>query len=259
MICLTFDIEEFDTPLVDYKVPLPLKRQVKISADGTSAILELLAGMGVKATFFVTAVFAEMRPDLMLRMVHDGHEVGSHSYAHGAFSDGDYLKSKRKLESITQSEVVGYRSPRMGGADASGLGAAGYKYDSSLNPCFLPGKYNNFKAERRIFDAGYGVTEIPASVATSLRVPLFWLSLHLMPQGIYEWLCRRAIKENGYLNIYFHPWEFSEEIHNKELRIPFYIRHNSGEKMVARLAALIASLKERGYEFGTMKQLKLNK
>lgn len=255
MICLTFDIEEFDTPLVDYKVPLPLAKQIKISADGTVAILDLLAGLGVKATFFVTAVFATNRPDLVVRMVREGHEVASHSYQHGSFRDGDYLSSKKKLEEIAGTTIVGYRSPRMGGADAEGLSAAGYAYDSSLNPCFLPGKYNNFKAERRVFNAGHGVTEVPASVATMLRVPLFWLSLHLMPVGLYRWLCCRAIKENGYLNIYFHPWEFSEDIHNKELRIPFYIRRNAGEKMIARLALTIASLKERGYEFGPMKCL----
>lgn len=255
MVCLTFDIEEFDTPKVDYNVPLPLARQIKISADGTIIILDLLSGLGVKATFFVTAVFAENRPDLVRRMVREGHEVSSHSYDHSNFRDGDYLASRLKLEEICGQQIVGYRSPRMGGADAKGLAEAGYLYDSSLNPCYLPGKYNNFKAERRIYNAGHGVTEIPASVATALRIPLFWLSLHLLPLTIYGWLARRAIKENGFLNIYFHPWEFSDDLDNNELQIPFYIRYNSGEKLVSRLARLIASLKEQGAEFGTLKQL----
>ncbi len=142
----------------------------------------------------------------------------------------------------------------MARAYSEGLARAGYQYDSSTNPCWLPGKYNNFKAERGVYKVG-SITEIPASVSTSLRIPLFWLSLHLLPLQIYEWLCVKSIKKTGFLNIYFHPWEFSEYIHNKELKIPFYIRRNAGEPLVTRLARIIAILKERGYDFGTMREL----
>lgn len=250
-ICLTFDIEEFDTPRVDYHVPIGLERQLEISRQGTVRILDTLQGLGAQATFFTTAVFAEAYPGLVRRMVAEGHEVASHAFAHSQFHKGDYARSKAALEAITTTSIRGYRSPRMAGADAVGLGDAGFVYDSSLHPCWLPGKYNNTKAPRTIHRVGK-VVEIPASVTPTLRLPLFWLSMHLMPMGLYSWLCGRTVKKDGYLNIYFHPWEFCEEIHNKELRIPFYIRKNAGERLVVRLAQLIAGLKAKGAEFWSL-------
>ncbi|MEG1075985.1 MAG: polysaccharide deacetylase family protein [Mucinivorans sp.] len=253
-ICLTFDIEEFDTPRVDYKVPLPLARQLDISREGTARLLDMLGGMGVRATFFVTGVFAEAYPALVRRMVDEGHEVASHSYSHTKFTDGDYVKSKEILEQTTMHKVVGYRSPRMAGADDQGLSAAGYLYDSSTNPCFLPGKYNHFGVPREAHRQG-AIVEIPASVATFLRVPLFWLALHLMPLSIYFWLCGVSGREVGFLNVYFHPWEFSEEIHNKDLRVPFYIRRNAGERLLTRLAIIIDKCKRCDAKFMTMSEL----
>ncbi|MEF9950233.1 MAG: polysaccharide deacetylase family protein [Mucinivorans sp.] len=253
-ICLTFDIEEFDTPRVDYHVPLPLARQLDISREGVARLLDMLAGMGVSVTFFVTGVFANAYPALVRRMVSEGHEVASHSYSHTEFRQGDYTTSKEVLEKITQRNVVGYRSPRMAGADAQGLSRAGYRYDSSTNPCFLPGKYNNFGLERRVHRQG-SMVEIPASVATFMRVPLFWLSLHLMPLSLYFWLCGVSGREVGFLNLYFHPWEFSEEIHNKDLRVPFYIRRNAGDKLLTRLAMFIDRAKGCQARFITMNEL----
>ena len=253
-ICLTFDIEEFDTPRVDYKVPIGLERQLDISRQGTVRLLDTLQGLGVRATFFTTAVFAEAYPGLVRRMTAEGHEVASHSFAHSQRHKGDYLRSKEALEAVVGMPVRGYRSPRMAGADEAGLAEAEYVYDSSLHPCWLPGKYNHAKAPRTIHRVGR-IVEIPASVSPTLRLPLFWLSMHVMPMELYAWLCRRTARRDGYLNIYFHPWEFSEEIHNKELRIPFYIRKNAGERLVVRLARLVAGFKERGAEFCTLGRL----
>lgn len=255
MICLTFDIEEFDTPLVDHKVEIPLRKQLAVSREGTTAILDMLQGMGVKATFFVTGVFAENNTDIIGRMVNEGHEIASHSYCHTNFREGDYKLSKEVLEKISGREIVGYRAPRMAGADTKKLKELGYQYDSSTNPCLLPGKYNNFKAKREVHKDKNSITEIPASVATPLRIPLFWLSLHLMPINIYIWLCTKALKKNRFLNIYFHPWEFSNQIHNQEYKMPIYIRKNAGEKLILRLATVIDELKNRGHKFGTMREL----
>lgn len=47
-----------------------------------ATILDTLHSKGVKAVFFVTGQFMNQRPDLVLRMVNEGHIVGNHSYAH---------------------------------------------------------------------------------------------------------------------------------------------------------------------------------
>ena len=93
--------------------------------------------------------------------------------------------------------------------------------------------------------------QIPASVTPWLRFPLFWLSLHNLPEGLYHWLVRRTLKHDGYFVTYFHPWEFYELKEHPELRMPFIIRNHSGRKMCDRLDRLVKMLKGEGHEFIT--------
>ncbi len=48
----------------------------------TAAILDTLAEKGVKATFFVTYDYVARNPELIQRMIDEGHTVGSHSWHH---------------------------------------------------------------------------------------------------------------------------------------------------------------------------------
>ena len=48
----------------------------------TGPILDILKEKGVKATFFVTSMFYDARPDLIKRMIDEGHRIGSHSINH---------------------------------------------------------------------------------------------------------------------------------------------------------------------------------
>ncbi|MBD5115589.1 MAG: polysaccharide deacetylase family protein [Ruminococcaceae bacterium] len=51
----------------------------------TGAILDTLKKAGVKATFFVTYDYCVSAPDLVERMIAEGHTVGNHSYSHPSF------------------------------------------------------------------------------------------------------------------------------------------------------------------------------
>ena len=48
----------------------------------TPMLLDGLAKRGVKATFFVIAKEASEKPEIMKRMVKDGHLIGNHTYSH---------------------------------------------------------------------------------------------------------------------------------------------------------------------------------
>ena len=48
----------------------------------TSRLLDILKEYGVKATFFVVGTQVKRRPELIRRMLEEGHEVGNHSYSH---------------------------------------------------------------------------------------------------------------------------------------------------------------------------------
>src|SRR3954471_15062973 len=48
----------------------------------TPQVLDILKARGVKAAFFLVGVNAEKYPDLVRRIVAEGHEIGNHSYYH---------------------------------------------------------------------------------------------------------------------------------------------------------------------------------
>ena len=96
-----------------------------------------------------------------------------------------------------------------------------------------------------------GVMQIPASVTPWLRFPLFWLSLHNLPQWFYHLLVRRVLNHDGYFVTYFHPWEFFDLKDHPEFKMPFIIKNHSGRQMAERLDALIKMLKDKGHEFIT--------
>ncbi len=53
----------------------------------TAEILDTLAKKDVKAVFFVTYDYCRSSPELVQRMIDEGHTVGNHSYTHPSFPD----------------------------------------------------------------------------------------------------------------------------------------------------------------------------
>ena len=50
--------------------------------DATPLILDTLREKRVRATFFILGSHAERWPELVRRIVHDGHQIGNHGYFH---------------------------------------------------------------------------------------------------------------------------------------------------------------------------------
>lgn len=245
-ILLSFDIEEFDMPY-EYGKQIPFTQQLEISVLGTLRILALLQKHQIKATFYCTANFAIHQTQLINQIVSDGHELASHGYYHSNFKPQHLLESKIKLEEISGQAITGYRMARMAKFDETELQKAGYLYNSSLNPTYLPGRYNNFSKPRTVFIEN-GILQLPASVSPWFRFPLFWLTFHNLPQFIIHFLSLWTIKKDGYLNTYFHPWEFTD-LTSPQLGMPKYVIKNSGEKFVVIIDAFIVKMKNKNHQF----------
>ncbi|MFM6953737.1 MAG: polysaccharide deacetylase family protein [Sphingobacteriaceae bacterium] len=249
MILLSFDIEEFDMPL-EYHTDISFDDQIHISIEGTTRILDLLKKHQIKATFFSTVVFAENAPELIKRIINEGHELASHTYYHSHFENDHILQSKLRLEELSGAKILGFRMPRMQPVNNQLLAVAGYTYNSSLNPTYLPGRYNHF-TEKRTYFTKESVLQIPASVSPKLRIPLFWIAFHNLPLKIYQYLCTKTFQKDGYLNLYFHPWEFTNLCNKKRFGLPSYVSKNSGVKMENRMDTFITNMKAKKYPFGT--------
>jgi len=254
MIYLSFDIEEFDMPK-EYDYDVAFERQIAISRKGLTAILDLLKKHQMRATFFSTVVFAQQVPDLINRLIEEGHELASHTYYHSDFENEHLKRSKEALEQQFGVTVEGLRMPRMLEVSAEEVKKAGYRYNSSVNPTFLPGRYNKLHVPKRLFNEN-GLWQIPTAVSW-FRFPLFWLSFHNLPLWLYRFLLKRSVKSIGYAALYFHPWEFTD-LHPKEFNFPAYVMRNSGEKMIARFDSLLTFIKQQGWKTGLYKEMITN-
>jgi hypothetical protein len=257
LVLLSFDAEEFDIP-AEYGCTIGADEQLRVGGEGVRRVLGLLERAGVRATFFTTAVFARAFPDLVRRMVGEGHELASHGYAHSSWSDDDLARSRIALQEIAGVPVAGFRRPRMAPTSARKVLEAGYRYNSSENPIWLPGRYNRFFRPRRAYWAlldrpgqatppepvvgsqADALLHIPASAAPLLRWPLFWLAFKRAPLCCTRLATRACIARDGYAALYFHPWEFCDLTADGGYALPTRVRQPDGDRLLNRLARYIA-------------------
>lgn len=246
-ILLTFDVEEFDLPL-EYNQPIGVEEQLQTGYKGLLEISSLLMQPGLQSTLFTTAFFAEnFSSDIKLLAAN--HEIASHTYYHTAFTEKDLKLSKLKLEEITGKPVYGLRMPRMKPVPSAAVTSAGYLYNSSINPSWLPGRYNYLHVSRKWF-LEEALIQFPVSVTPHLRVPLFWLAFKNLPYAFFLKLALQTLRHDGYLCLYFHPWEF---INLSTYKLPFYIKKDSHKALLLKLKRLVNDLSSEG-EFTSMQQ-----
>jgi peptidoglycan/xylan/chitin deacetylase (PgdA/CDA1 family) len=239
-ILLTFDVEEFDLP-IEYGINISAENQMRVGREGLDIIENILGYHNITSTLFTTANFAIRFPPKIKELAQK-HEIASHTFYHSSCKDEDLKNSLEALENIISKKVFGLRIPRMKTMDMALIKEAGYMYDSSLNPTWIPGRYNNLNKSRTLYSEK-GVIELPASVSPNLRIPLFWLSFKNFPYIYFKKIALQCLKKDGYLSLYFHPWEFTDlEPYN----LPGMIKRMSGDFLQNKLQKLITDLKKEG-------------
>jgi polysaccharide deacetylase family protein (PEP-CTERM system associated) len=189
-------------------------------------ILELLDGVGAKATFFTLGWIAERYPQLVRRIVDAGHELASHGFGHHRASDqtedaflADIDLAKLVLEDIGGVEVRGYRAPSFSINNDNPwafdcLSRAGYKYSSSVYPV-QHDHYGMPEAPRFAHFVRPELLEIPI---TTVRIGTRnWPAggggfFRLLPYAVTRGMIRHVNKVDRQAAIfYFHPWEIDHE------------------------------------------------
>ena len=93
------------------------KKEIYLTFDNgyengyTEKILDVLKKEKVPATFFVTGHYLESAPDLVKRMVKEGHTVGNHSWSHPDFTRMSDEQIKKELDRVKEktSELTGQK------------------------------------------------------------------------------------------------------------------------------------------------------
>jgi len=188
-------------------------------------ILAMLDQHETKATFFTLGWIAERYPELIRRIVAEGHELASHGYGHERASEqtaaaffADINLAKLILEDLAGQEVKGYRAPSFSIGQHNlwafdCLERAGYRYSSSIYP-IRHDHYGMPDAPRHAHAVG-GLLEVPATTMRFLNRN--WPAsgggyFRLMPYGVSRWMLRRVNHVDQLAAVfYFHPWEIDAD------------------------------------------------
>ncbi|MEJ1968118.1 MAG: glycosyltransferase [Rhizomicrobium sp.] len=92
--------------------------------EWTPQILDILKDKHVKATFFVIGSNAEANPELVQRILAEGHELGNHTYTHPNLADTpggavplELNATQRLVQALTRRSLVLFRPPYLGDAE----------------------------------------------------------------------------------------------------------------------------------------------
>jgi cellulose synthase/poly-beta-1,6-N-acetylglucosamine synthase-like glycosyltransferase/peptidoglycan/xylan/chitin deacetylase (PgdA/CDA1 family) len=92
--------------------------------DWTPKILDILKDKGVKASFFIIGNNAQAYPDLVQRILAEGHDVGNHTFTHpnlgempNALATLEINATQRLFEALTGRSMRLFRAPYFGDAE----------------------------------------------------------------------------------------------------------------------------------------------
>jgi peptidoglycan-N-acetylglucosamine deacetylase len=228
-IFLTIDMEP-DCP--------PYLNTFRGITEGTIPLLSLLRAEDLQATFFVTGQIAQSYPDIIRSLITQGHEIGSHGFAHCDYTALDRQSTRRDIERSLEilrqlGPVCSFRAPYLKFPQAylDLLPQAGLAIDSSQ------AKYKPAYLQK---PRPTTLRRIPASITSSvLRLPA-WIR--------NPWLGALASP----VVLFVHPWEF---VDLRKSRIPLDCRFKTGDTALTCLQEVIYFYKKRGFQFKKMQDL----
>ncbi len=221
---LTVDVEDYYqvsalAPYVPRSAWGGMPSRVEANVD---RLLQMFEEHAAKATFFTLGCVAERHPEMVRRIVAQGHELASHGFAHLRATEqspaefaADIGRARKLLEDVSGVTVKGYRAPSFS-IGASNLWAfdaireQGYTYSSSVYPV-RHDHYGMPDAPRFPYEAVPGLTEIPMSTVRlgGRNLPAGGGGFfRLLPYAVSRAAMRRINRHDARpAMFYMHPWE----------------------------------------------------
>ena len=261
MNLLGIDFEDWFHPELIQKVLTNEKRNPTV-IQGIDKILDWLNIHETYATFFVVGELLEFQPELLDKIIENGHEIGFHTMHHTRL-DTKGFKEKfedeiKTFDKITSGKSKGFRAPTFSLNYSSRwlidiLEQNNYQYDSSVVPAKTslyglpnaggkPYKISSNSLEHE--DTNAKIIEFPILVTKFLG--------KIIPAGggfyvrtLPEKIISNAIKNNEKNNIpavfYIHSWELTPEYMPKiklSLKDNFITYHNI-EKTLSKMDKIL--------------------
>jgi polysaccharide deacetylase family protein (PEP-CTERM system associated) len=251
---LGIDFEDWFHPELIQKVLTDKKRKPTVT-KGIDKIIDWLNHHDTYATFFVVGELLESEPELLDKIIENGHEIGFHTMHHTRLDTigfkEKFLGEIKVFEKLTQKKSIGFRAPTFSLNKSSSwlikiLEDNNYQYDSSVVPVktsmyglpnadIKPYKISSNSLEQN--DPNGKITEYPLLITKFLgkKIPagggfyLRTLPLKIINDGIknYE-------KKEIPAVFYIHSWELTPEFMPKiklSLKDSFITYHNIGKTL----------------------------
>lgn len=223
---LSVDVDDLAFAVRDsHGIPVPDAYQSCVPA-AVDATLLLLADTGSRATFFVQGWVCRTWPELVRCIYAAGHSIASHGMTHELVSRlsrpafiSSLRDSKRLLEDLIGTAVLGYRSPSFSSVRVIETAMhlirdAGYTYSSSAHfgrTAFgeIPGRVAPLRIR-----LSNGLVECPIStVFAGGRGVSIGSSFYCrrLPTAVHRRLLAGAEHAAGGVHVYFHPFELAAE------------------------------------------------
>ena len=199
---------------------------------GLDKIIELLRTTETSATFFVVGKLLEENPEILDKIIENGHEIGFHTMNHDRIDTDEFKENFtdeiQTFSKLTNKKSKGFRAPTFSLNKSSSwiidsLGKSNYTYDSSVVPVktelygipdagIRPYRISSKSIEKD--DESGRIIEFPILVTKFLgkKIPAgggFYL--RTLPSRIIKNAINNYQKQKIPATFYIHSWELTPE------------------------------------------------
>jgi peptidoglycan-N-acetylglucosamine deacetylase len=231
MNLLGIDFEDWYHPELIQRFLTNEKCEPKV-INGFEKILELLRKTDTFATFFVVGELVEFKPEIVDKIIQNGHEIGFHTMHHTRLDSPGFKENFdmeiKKFSELTNGHSKGFRAPTFSLNKKSSwavdmLADNGYIYDSSIMPA-KSSMYGHPNAEKTPYkissssieqnDPNGKIMEFPLLVTKFLgkKIPAAGgFYLRFLPLKIIKNAITNYEKKEIPSTFYVHSWELTPE------------------------------------------------
>ena len=255
------DFEDWFHPELIQRHLTSKKNEPKV-INGLDKILDLLRLTNTYATFFVVGELIKFKPEILDKILGDGHEIGFHTMYHTRLDSPNYkekfLDEVLSFAELTSRRSKGFRAPTFSLNKSSSwvidiLSQNNYVYDSSIVPAKSP-MYGFPDAELKPYKITSSSLEKNDPLGKMLEFPLLITKffgkkipagggfyLRVLPKKIIMNAIKSYEKKEIPSTIYIHSWELTPE-YMPRISLPFkenFITYHNIEKAFFRLKELL--------------------
>ena len=229
--------------------------------NGIDKIIDWLRKNDTYATFFMVGELLEFKPEILDKIIGNGHEIGFHTMYHTGLDDLNREKFQEELvvfDKLTSGKSKGFRAPTFSLNFSTSwaidiLEKNGYVYDSSVMPIksYMYGIPNGHLGPYRIKSSQMDrdnqdgkILEFPLLTTTFFgkRIPSAGgFYIRALPLKVIEGAIRSYEKCDIPASMYIHSWELTPEFMPR-IALPFkerFITYYNIKKAFPRMDKLI--------------------